>query len=283
MWNLKRNDMNLQNTKRLTDLENELMVVSREGRGEGIARKFGLDLYTLLYLKWITPKDLLYSTGNCGQCYVAAWMGGEFGGEWIHVYEWLETPLFIWNYHNIVNWAFLVAQIVKNPLAIQKTRVWSLGWKNPLGKGTFRFPAPLFLPRESHGQRSLADYSPWGHKESDMTEHTQKMPQGSHPCPNHSTLMSRIKLPAVPWCGPRQQLGTRRTDGMGQQCLFTAHSPHSPLRTWNWTPERYSSRRKQRKGPDKNQRNQYDFGFTEILKIHSFYFCAVRFPDTAFL
>ena len=46
-------------------------------------------MYTLLYLKWITNKDLLYSTGNSGQCYVAAWMGREFGGEWIHVYIWL--------------------------------------------------------------------------------------------------------------------------------------------------------------------------------------------------
>ena len=32
-----------------------------------------------------TNKDLLYSTGNSAQCYVAAWMGGEFGGERIHV------------------------------------------------------------------------------------------------------------------------------------------------------------------------------------------------------
>ena len=37
-------------------------------------------------LKWITNKDLLYSTWNSAQCYVAAWMGGDFGGEWIHVY-----------------------------------------------------------------------------------------------------------------------------------------------------------------------------------------------------
>ena len=29
---------------------------------------------------------------------------------------------------------------------------------------------PVFLPGESHGQRSLAGYSPWGHRESDMTE-----------------------------------------------------------------------------------------------------------------
>ena len=31
---------------------------------------------------------------------------------------------------------------------------------------------PVFLPGESHGQRSLAGYSPLGHKELDMTEET---------------------------------------------------------------------------------------------------------------
>ena len=29
---------------------------------------------------------------------------------------------------------------------------------------------PVLLPGESHGQKSLAGYSPWGHKELDMTE-----------------------------------------------------------------------------------------------------------------
>ena len=45
-----------------------------------------MDVYTVLCLKWITNKDLLYSTWNSVQCYVAAWMGGQFGREWIHVY-----------------------------------------------------------------------------------------------------------------------------------------------------------------------------------------------------
>ena len=39
-------------------------------------------------------------------------------------------------------------------------------------------PIPVFLPGESYGQRSQAGYSPWGHKESDMTErliHTHKI------------------------------------------------------------------------------------------------------------
>ena len=31
-------------------------------------------------------------------------------------------------------------------------------------------PTPVFLPGESHGQRSLAGYSPWNHKDSDATE-----------------------------------------------------------------------------------------------------------------
>ena len=29
---------------------------------------------------------------------------------------------------------------------------------------------PVFFSEESHGQRSLAGYSPWGHKESNTTE-----------------------------------------------------------------------------------------------------------------
>ena len=35
--------------------------------GKGIVREFGMDMYTLLYLKWITNKDLPYSTGNSTQ------------------------------------------------------------------------------------------------------------------------------------------------------------------------------------------------------------------------
>ena len=54
--------MNLQNRKRFTDLKNKLLVAGRKD-GEGIVRKFGTDMYTLLYFKWIC-KDLLYSTEN---------------------------------------------------------------------------------------------------------------------------------------------------------------------------------------------------------------------------
>ena len=42
--------------------------------GGGIVREMEIDTYTLLCLKWITNKILLYSTGNSAQYYVAAWI-----------------------------------------------------------------------------------------------------------------------------------------------------------------------------------------------------------------
>ena len=51
-----------------------------------MVREFGMVMYTLLYLKQITNKVLLYSTGRSAQRYVAVWMEKEFGGEWIPVY-----------------------------------------------------------------------------------------------------------------------------------------------------------------------------------------------------
>ena len=67
------------------------MVAKEQGSGEGIVREFGMNMSTLLYSKWISNKDLLYCTGNSAQCYVAAWTGGQFGGEWIHLHVWLSS------------------------------------------------------------------------------------------------------------------------------------------------------------------------------------------------
>ena len=57
--------------------------------------------------------------------------------------------------------------VVKKLPAMQETWVRSLGWEDPWTmKGQ---PTPGFLLGKSHGQRSLAGYSPWDHRESDMT------------------------------------------------------------------------------------------------------------------
>ena len=55
-------------------------------RNPRLPTEFGMDLYRLLYFKWIAIKDLLCSAWNSAQCYVAAWTGGESGGEWMRVY-----------------------------------------------------------------------------------------------------------------------------------------------------------------------------------------------------
>ena len=83
--------------------------------------------------------------------------------------------------------ALLVALVVKNPLVntgdmrrefdpwvgkIPWRRVWQL--------------TPVFLPGESHGQRSLAGYSPWGGKKSDTTEGTSACRHTLKPLNHHS-------------------------------------------------------------------------------------------------
>ena len=57
------------------------------------------------------------------------------------------------------SWTSLVTQLVKNPPAMRET------WVGKISRRRERLPTPVFWPREFHGW-----YSPWGHKESDMTE-----------------------------------------------------------------------------------------------------------------
>ena len=49
-----------------------------------------------------------------------------------------------------------------------RDEVGSLDWEDPWSRKWQ--PTPVFLTRESHGQRRLVGYSPWDPKESDTTE-----------------------------------------------------------------------------------------------------------------
>ena len=65
---------------------------------------------------------------------------------------------------------FPSGSVVKNLPEIQEmheAKARSLGLDDPLEKGMQL--TPVFLPGEPHGQRSLADYSSWGCKESETT------------------------------------------------------------------------------------------------------------------
>ena len=60
-------------------------------------------------------------------------------------------------------------QMVKNLPAMQETQIQSLGQEDSLEKGMATHCS--ILAWKTHGQRSLAGDSPWGHKELDITEH----------------------------------------------------------------------------------------------------------------
>ena len=64
----------------------------------------------------------------------------------------------------------LVAQMIKNPTAMQETWVQSLGQEDPLEKGMATHSS--ILTQIIPWMGGLVGYSPWGCKESDTTEHT---------------------------------------------------------------------------------------------------------------
>ena len=93
--------------------------------------------------------------------------GSKLGKEYVKTVYYHPTYL---TYMQSTSEASLIAQLVKNLPATQKTWVQSLGLEDPLEEGMDRKDSPVFLHGESHGQRSLVDYNPWGCKESDTTE-----------------------------------------------------------------------------------------------------------------
>ena len=82
----------------------------------------------------------------------------------------------------------LIAQLVKNPPAMQfdpwvRKIPWRRKWQS----------IPVFLPGESHGQRSLVGYSLWGYKELDMTEGLYILKEISPGC-SLEGMMLKLKL-----------------------------------------------------------------------------------------
>ena len=92
---------------------------------------------------------------------------------------------------------FLMAQVVKNLPHCRRCRF--IHW---VGKITWRRkwkPTPVFLPGDFHGQRSLAGYSPCGHKESDTTEHTSMKQNKMH---HHHHMKKLVTQSCTTLCGP---------------------------------------------------------------------------------
>ena len=71
--------------QQLTGIENKRIVTKRDGDGE-IGQEFGINMYTLLYIKQKSNKDLLCSTRNYIQYLIIAYKGRESEEESIFVY-----------------------------------------------------------------------------------------------------------------------------------------------------------------------------------------------------
>ena len=82
-------------------------------------------------------------------------------------------------------------------------RVRKIPWRKT------RHPTPVFLPGKFHGQRSLADDSPWGHKESDSTEG-----------------------PSMPWPSSRRKVAAGRKCGSAQRKAVTSTNNDMDKYAW---------------------------------------------------
>ena len=139
-------------------------------------------------LDWVTSLSLFREgNGNPLQCSCLE-NPRERGAWWAAVYgvtqSWTRLKWLSSSSSSLPSWASQVALVVKNLSASAgdiETPVWSLVQEDPLEEGMQ--PTPVFLPGESHGQKSLKKkkkkikkslegYSPWGHKETDQTEAT---------------------------------------------------------------------------------------------------------------
>ena len=115
-----------------------------------------------------------------------------------------------------------VAQTVKNLPAMWETRfdpwVRKIPWRREW------LSIPVFLPGESHGQRSLAGYSPWGGKDLDMTEQLTPVPPGKPvekgPKYNHKHL-----------CNRQAKVHSHPPSVCLSFCLCICSSPYPPLTT----------------------------------------------------
>ena len=110
--------------------------------GEGTGKDIGEVVYTLRYLKWITNKNLLYSTQNSAQHYVPVWMGGRY---------WRRIDICIYMAEESLHCSLeTITTLLISYTSIQnRRRQWQ--------------PTPVLLSGESQGQGILVGCHLWGH------------------------------------------------------------------------------------------------------------------------
>ena len=126
-------------------------------------------------------------------------------GAWcaaVHAITKNQTQLSNWtelNWTEPLKWASSGSNSKR--ICLQCRRCRRLGLDSWVGKSPWRrewLPTPVFLPQESHGQRSLMVYRPWDWKELDMTEQLTHKRACVCVC-THTHLWLSFGLPRWPW------------------------------------------------------------------------------------
>ena len=80
----------------------QIMVMKGEKGGDEINQAFGINRYTVLYIKQITNKDLWFSTGNYTQYFVTIYKRKESGKQCVCIYThtYILTHIYNMNMYN---------------------------------------------------------------------------------------------------------------------------------------------------------------------------------------
>ena len=133
------------------------------------------------------------------------------------------------------SWASLGAQMVKNLPAIQETQVWSLGWEDPLAKGTATYSTIL-------AWRIPWTEEPGGLRSMGLQRAGYDWATFTHTCPSQLALLWHFLLGA--WADSSWQktpnmethVGVLRIYAWGHTC-----STHPLTRAWSGWPSLISS------------------------------------------
>ena len=147
-----RPEQHLSNIPGGTVPRSQVVFIENHGISEYLVPSSKLRIIPLVEINYtvhVTPRDRNYEPQPQHSCYIRH--------DFIGVFIYLLGFIIFFGFPSI-------AQLVKNPPAMQKTLVWFLGWEDPLEKGQATHSSILAW------RIPWAVYSPWGHKELDMTE-----------------------------------------------------------------------------------------------------------------
>ena len=148
-----------------------------------------------------------------GLCGLSAYVSNR-GPSCLLCAAYADTRIFFFSFAPLRSGVSQVVLVVRNPPA-NAGDIRDVSSIPPVGKVSWRRawqPTPLFLPGECHGQGTLAGYSPWAHKESDITGVTEYtctpdrwvlllllFPlRSSHGCKSPLSLIADLNLQALP-------------------------------------------------------------------------------------